>query len=236
MRTLSFITAILFALSAKPLSAQVCNNMAILKNGASYTITSFDSKGNVTSVSKNKILSTEENGQAMEATISNETFNHKGKSMSSGDITVRCMEEAMQIDMRSMIDPYNMKGFENMQIQVEENFLAIPVKLTPGEKLKDGVLKMNISNEGQHIATIDLKVFNREVLGQEKVKTNAGSFDTWKIKYDMEMVTTTILPLKIISSGIDWFGPSAGVIKNETYNRQGKLSGYSVLTEMEGVK
>ncbi|MBA3901630.1 MAG: hypothetical protein H0X62_15745 [Bacteroidetes bacterium] len=227
--TLTLLIALVF--TGFTAFSQVCEQMKHLQNEATYSYKSFDAKGKLTSTSQNSVVRVNNEGDKVEAIVSNETLDHKGKSVSSGEVTIICQNNVIYLDLRSMINPQNMKGMENMEVKIEENQLELPSNLIVGDKLKDGVLKMTISNEGQQIAVIEMKIHNRTVEGQEEITTDAGSFDTWKIKYEMEMVTTTIIPLRIISSGIDWYSLEYGTIKTETYNRKEKLTGYSELSE-----
>jgi hypothetical protein len=211
--------------------AQACEQLGYLQDNASYTYKSFDSKGKLTSTSQNTVKNVKDEGGKIEAVISNEVHDHKGKLISGGEVMIVCHDNIIYLDLRSMMNPQNMKGMENMEVKVEENQLELPSNIKDGDKLKDGILKMAISSEGQQIAVIEMKIQNRIVDGKEQITTDAGRFDAWKIKYDMEMVTTTIIPLRIITSGVDWHSPAYGTIKTESFDRKGRLTGYTELSE-----
>jgi hypothetical protein len=80
---------------------------------------------------------------------------------------------------------------------------------------------------------------NRKVEAFEKVETQAGAFDCYKITY--ELVVSDANPFVIIHSDgmgvggfpqqnapegikcIDWLSPEVGLVKREKYNARGKL-------------
>ena len=71
---------------------------------------------------------------------------------------------------------------------------------------------------------------NRKVEAEEKITTPAGTFDCLKITYDM---VSKIGFVKVQGSSVEWYSPGTGTIRSESYNKRGKLTGYSVLEEIK---
>ncbi|MDQ3191526.1 MAG: hypothetical protein M3Q58_08030 [Bacteroidota bacterium] len=222
----------LFILQDKAYS-QACEQLELLKEGTSYTLKNYNNKEKLTSTSKNNIIKVTNKDGGVEALVKNEIFDNKDKPSGGGEVTMLCKDDVIYIDLRSLLNQQSMAGFENMDMEIENNLLQLPSNLKPGQQLPDGNLKMRITSEGIKIATIELKIYNRNVQASEQITTEAGTFDTHKISYDMEMITTTIIPLKIISSTIEWYSVKYGVVRSESYNRNGKPLGYTVLTEFK---
>jgi hypothetical protein len=63
----------------------------------------------------------------------------------------------------------------------------------------------------------------------EDVTTPAGTFNCVKISYDIE--TKTFMTMR--ASGIEWYAKDVGVVRSESYNGKGKLTGYSVLNDIK---
>jgi hypothetical protein len=221
-------------ISAALANAQdACKNMVLLKEGASYTMKSYNHKDKLASTSKSTVKSAKNTDKGVEIIMNNVITDNKGKEVSNGEVGLRCEGNVMYLDLRSLMNSQSMAGFENMQIEVENNLMEIPVNLEAGSKLKDAHMKMTISNEGMKIATMDMHITNRMVEGKEKTTTEAGEFNTFKIKYDTEVITTTLFPMKMKGSSIDYFAPEIGTIRTESYDKNGKLTGYTVLTELK---
>ncbi|HET6243011.1 MAG: hypothetical protein H0V01_09565 [Bacteroidetes bacterium] len=215
------------------LYSQACTQFELLKAGTSYTIKNYDPKGRLTSTSKNKVLKVEKKTEGMEAVIKNDITTINNEPLGSGIIKMRCEKGVMHYDLRAMLNPQSMAEFEGMQMQMENTTLELPSNLQPGQQLSEGNLKMKINNKGINIATVELKIYNRNVNEFEQITTEAGIFDTYKISYNTEMITTTSIPLKVLTSTVEWYSVKYGIVRSETFNRNGKPIGYSVLVEFK---
>ena len=74
---------------------------------------------------------------------------------------------------------------------------------------------------------LTINITNRKVVGVESVTVPAGTFECFKITYDME----TKLGFKASSSAVQWLNKGAGSVKTESYDKKGKLLGTTVLNE-----
>lgn len=77
--------------------------------------------------------------------------------------------------------------------------------------------------------TITVNIINRKVEGTEEITTPAGTFSCVKISYDV--VVKSIM--KISSKVIDWYAKDVGVVRSENYRSNGKLTGYSIMTDLK---
>lgn len=116
-----------------------------------------------------------------------------------------------------------------MDVTIEADNLTYPSVLKVGEKLDDGQLVMKVKTDGMTIATITLTVHNRKVEAKESITTDAGTFSCYKISYD---ITNKVGFITTNLSVIEWMAHGVGLVKSETYNRRGRLTGYSKLTSL----
>jgi hypothetical protein len=72
-------------------------------------------------------------------------------------------------------------------------------------------------------------VYNRKVEAIEEVTTKAGTFQCYKITYDV----LTDAMMDIQTSGIEWIARDVGAVRTESYSKNGKLTGYTELVKME---
>ncbi|MBE0641630.1 MAG: hypothetical protein IH599_06305 [Bacteroidales bacterium] len=117
-------------------------------------------------------------------------------------------------------------SLEGMEMEVSGDELEIPEKLSVGQTLDDGEIVIKVMNQGMAMMNMAVKVFNRKVEAKEKITTPAGSFDCYKLSYDVE----SKVMLKISSKGEEWIAEGIGVVKTATYSKAGKLTGYSLIT------
>ena len=76
---------------------------------------------------------------------------------------------------------------------------------------------------------MNIKILNRKVEASESVNTLAGTFDCYKITYDMEMKSI----INITTKGAEWIAKGVGVVKTEQYDKKGNLTGYTLLSKFE---
>jgi hypothetical protein len=116
-----------------------------------------------------------------------------------------------------------------MEIKMETEDMSVPANPQPGQQLKDGAVRMKISNSVMTVMNMSVKILNRKAEGYEDVTTPAGTFKCLKISYNVEskMVFT------VRGKGIEWISEKAGMVKSESYNEKGKLQSHTLLTSIK---
>jgi hypothetical protein len=69
-------------------------------------------------------------------------------------------------------------------------------------------------------------MFNRKVEALESITTPAGTFECYKLTYDMEIKSM----IKMTVKATQWVARNVGAVKTESFDKNGKLVGYSLLT------
>ena len=135
----------------------------------------------------------------------------------------------MYIDMRNFISDEQLKAFGEQELAVDSENLEMPSNLSVGQTLKDGSVKVTASGSGIPMA-ITVNITNRKVVGKESVTTPAGTYDCFKITSDIATQTQMGIKMNVNISSIDWVTSKLGIIKSESYNKNGKSMGYTVLS------
>jgi len=71
-----------------------------------------------------------------------------------------------------------------------------------------------------------ISITNRKVEAVENVTTPAGTFECYKISYDI----ATKMMINVKMKGTEWYAKNVGLVKSESYNNDGKLMGSNLLT------
>ncbi len=196
--------------------------------GAVLEYKTYDKKNALTGISRHKVMDVTQSGNSISATVEIETFDKKEKSLGKSDINVKCENGVYYLDMKSFISPATLEGYKDMDVTFESDNLQLPANLNVGDMLKDASLKMTVSNAGMKIITITTTITNRKVEAKEKITTEAGTFDCYKIS---SLVTSkSFMTLKINST--EWYSKEVGLIKSESYTN-GNLSGRTILTSIK---
>ncbi len=116
-----------------------------------------------------------------------------------------------------------------MEVQFTSDKLEIPSNLSVGQQLNNGTATMTVSNKGVKIMNMIVSVQNRKVETQEKITVPAGTFDCFKITYDVE---SKIL-FKVSGKAVEWYVKGIGTIKQESFDSKGNKTGYLVLTNFK---
>lgn len=211
------------------LSAQECTYYLPVKEGSMTEMTSYDGKGKISGKTVQKVVKKEYAGTQQKIKVSSQYFNPKGELQSSSEFEYSCRDGVFYMDMKQLLDPGMMKQYENMQVSVTAGDLGIPGKMAVGDELPQSSLSMSISNNGIVFLNFSIKILNRKVVAKESITTPAGTYECYKISYDIE--TDMGIGMKITSKAIEWTCPNIGSVKNETYDQKGTLLGYSLLTK-----
>jgi hypothetical protein len=213
-----------------PLQAQQdCDAYFPLNEGAVFEMTQYSDKGKEESKTRSTVKDISSAEESLTATVTVEYFDKKGESTYTSEYGVSCREGNFHLDMRSMMNSQNMASMQGMQIDVEADEMAFPLDLSPGTELPDAHLKVSMSSSGLNMAGMQVMVSNRKVLPRESITTPAGTFDCTVITQDVE--TKMIVSIK--ASSKTWYAQGAGVVRSESYNKNGKLMGYQELTSLK---
>ena len=189
----------------------------------------YDKKGGLTGSSIQKITDIKKTASSTEVQIAAESFDAKGKSVGSMQLSARCEGGVYYIDMKNLIGQQSMESYKDMEMTIEGGNLEIPSSMKPGDLLKSGDMKMAFSSGGMTIMNMTINISNRKVEAVENLTTPAGTFECNKISYDV----ATKMMVNVKTRGIEWYAKGVGMVKSETYSTDGKLLGSNLLTALK---
>lgn len=225
MKTKFFLT-LLGAMLSAGLFAQECQLYYPAKENAQLGYNQYDKKGNLSGSSLQKIISLKTTAASTEALISAESFDAKGKSLGIVELTARCESGVYYIDMKNYMGASTTDAYKDMEMSVEGGNLEMPLSLNAGDVLKDGNLKVAFSSGGMTVLNMTVAITSRKVAAKESITTPAGTFECYRITYDI----ATKMMINVKSKGVEWYAKNVGLVKSESYTTDGKLMGSSVLS------
>lgn len=210
-----------------------CSKMIFFTEGASIVLSSFDKDRKPNGTIKNKYSKIKSVSEGTSTTVNSEFYDKKGKLQTSNEFAITCKAEALYFDLKSLIPEQNQKPFEDMEMILEGSNLEYPSNISVGQKLNDAGLLISYKSRSNGspipMMNISVNITNRKVEAKETVTTSAGTFDCYKITEDFETKTL----FKIKGKSINWFSFEVGSVKTESYKENGKLTGYTELTEIK---
>lgn len=140
-----------------------------------------------------------------------------------------CEGGQFYVDMKGYLDNGSMTAYKDMQIEVEADKLAIPADLKAGQTLEGGKVIAKITNNGMKVMEMNVEVKDRKVEAIETIKTEAGSFECYKITQN---ISSKMGFVKVEASSIEWLSKEVGIVKSESYSKKGKIQGYSEISKI----
>jgi len=189
----------------------------------------YDKKGNLSGSSVQKIIAIRKSAGSTEAEIASEHFDAKGKSLGSVTLTAKCENGVFFIDMKNYMSPESMESYEDMEMTIEGGNLEMPWTMKAGDVLKNGDLKMSFASGGMTIMNMSVSITNRKVEAVENITTPAGTFECYKITYDV----ATKMMINVKMKATEWYAKNVGMVKSESYTSDGKLAGSTLLTGLK---
>ena len=204
--------------------SQDCSKYFPMDEGAKFQITNYDKKDKVSGIMDYVVKEVSGNT----ATMFYEMKDEKGKILNSSEYGITCTDEGLKIDFSSLMSPEVMGQYKDMEVEMSGTDLLYPNNLSSGQSLPDANVLMTVKMPPMNMK-MHMDFINRKVEGKESVSTPAGTFDCYVITYDNE----SKMGIKIKHSSKLWLSQGFGMVKQETYNKKGKLVSKSVLTSFE---
>lgn len=204
-------------------SQNTCSSYYPFKQGTKFQITSFNAKGKKDSVMDYEVVNITNN----EATINTKISDAKGKETTTASYKMTCEGDGISIDFKSLMNPELLEQYKDMELDFTGTNIELPNNLSVGQNLKDAQVKMTINMGGMKM-NMNLDMTNRKVNGKESITTEAGTYNCFALSYNTEMK----MGIKQSFEIKEWIAEGVGLVKSETYNKGGKLMGYSELTKI----
>lgn len=210
--------------------AQDCKMYFPDKVGTIREQTNFDKKGKSTGSVNQEIVARDVSGSTTSVTVNSKAFDKDGKELSANQMIIKCNNGVFSIDMKDYIDKSMLEAYKDMEIIINGDNLAFPSGLKVGDKLENASVNIVVKNQGVVLMNWTITISNRIVAAKENITTTAGTFECYKITYDTQTKTRI---MTINTKAADWMSEGVGSVKLETYDKNGKMLNYSLLTKLK---
>lgn len=222
------ILSILVSLSCSlPLLSQSnCSKYYPMVEGATFKYTNYGKKGKVDGTAAYKVSKVSTVGENTSATMAMELNDKKGKEIYKTDYNFTCTGNMVTVDYKSLLPTSMLEQYKDMEMDISGTDLELPNNLSVGQQLSDANVSLKMSMGGINMNT-SVDLINRKVEKKESVTTAAGTFDCFVIYSDNNI--KAVMVKQTFPSRV-WFAEGVGMIKQESYSKNGKLIGSTVLT------
>ncbi|WP_298498225.1 hypothetical protein [uncultured Algibacter sp.] len=221
MKTKILVLICTFLIHFSSFSQSACKAYYPFEKGTKFEITNYNKKGKKEGVVNYEVTTIDNNVATIKTTI----FDDKDKEITTTSYQIMCDGNKISIDFKSLMNPDMFKQYKDMEMDITGTNVELPNNLQVGQSLKDANMNMVIDMGGIKM-NMSIDMLNRKVDKKESVTTPAGTFNCFALSYDNEMKMGMKMTFKIK----EWIAEGVGVVKSESYNKNGKLMGYSELT------
>lgn len=226
MRTL--ILTLTLILTALVINAQAdCKPFIPVTKGSKWELTNYSKKGKKTGRVAYQLVDKVSNGDNITFTINTIAYDKKDKEIFNNTYSATCEKGLFKIDMSYKIDGSMMKAYKDMELTVDASDFEFPTfDEAVGTSLKDGEMNIELGDIGLNMK---ISITDRKIETKEEVTTPAGTFNCMVLSHKIK----TKMMANIKGSAKEWYAENVGLVKSESYNKKGKLTGSSVLTKLE---
>lgn len=223
LRIISFLALSIITISS--CLSQDCSRFYPFSEGVTGELTSYDKKGKVVAVVTYQVKEVSSSGGLETATISSDVKDKKGDQIVDTSYNITCTGNGISMDFNSIMNPELLEQYKDIEVDVTGTNVELPNNLSPGQTLPDADLNMEL-DMGGIVMNISVMMIDREVQNKESITTPAGTFECYVITYTSKMK----MGVGRTGSSKQWIAEDVGLVKQEDYNKKGKLTGSSMLT------
>lgn len=214
-----------------------------LREGQNLEYQLLNSRGKVTGVWRYRVLSissdttTAKKQRAIVTTrvrLKSGHYDLQNQVLAQQDLTYFCRNDTVFTDGVGIINYDGLKSFRDRKLAFEGTPVAWPNQPTAGSNLAAGGVTVQVSSPSVAIAKVKTTLRQRTVRpGKVSVTVPAGNFSCYVVESQRELATQARTDLILKSGGreVDYYDPTAGIVKVEYYDKKGKLVQTRVLAK-----
>jgi len=223
MKNILFIPVLIFTFF-QGFCQSTCSEFYPFTEGTTSQITTYNKKGKVAAITDFTVVSS----TATSASMSSKLSDKRGELISESTYDILCSGNGISIDFKSMISPQITQQFNDMETEVSGTNLALPNNLEINQELPDADVHLEVNMAGIPMK-MDFGMTDRKVIGKESVTTPAGTFECYVIAYAIDLK----MGMRKTGSAKQWIAKGVGMVKQEDYNKKGKVTSSSLLTAFQ---
>lgn len=206
-----------------------CSKYYPMKEGSSMEYTIYNKKGKSDGKTTYSVTDVKSSGSETSATFNIDFSNTKGKKEFETAYDITCTGTGIKIDYMSLMPAQMTEQYEKMDVEMDFSGtdIELPNNLSVGQNLDDANVTMKMSVGGIDM-NISVDIVDRKVEARESITTDAGTFDCYQLS---ELIKSKSMGVNLEMTSKTWLAEGVGMIKNETFRKNGKSEGSTILTK-----
>lgn len=208
---------------------QECVTTELLQEGTKWETTNYNKKDKVEGKTNYEVLSADVSGDTYTWKLKMIMTDKKGDIISEAVSEISCENGVFKMNMKQFMSPATIQSIEEMEVEIDATEIEYPTSYVENTTLPDASIKIKASMSGVTVMNIETFITDRKIEGTETTETEAGNFKCLKMSQTTE-VKSKMINMKTTSK--EWFLPGFGIVRTESYDKKGNLSGYTELTSL----
>ena len=206
-----------------------CSTFYPMEEGTSYQYTMYNKKNKVEGTTDYTVSKVSTSGDETYATMQLRFEDNKGKNVFESDYNITCTGDGVRIDYESLYPSQMQQQYEDMGMEKEITGTddQKPNNHEVGQTLEDSNVNVSMDMGGMKMK-IDVEMTDRKVEAKESVTTSAGTFNCFLIT---EKGKSKVMMANQEMDNKIWLAEGIGMVKQESYGKNGKLLSRMELTE-----
>lgn len=228
MKFLTTLCSLCFILAA--IAQGDCKHYVPSEVGSTWEHTHYSRIDRVIGFTTYEIISKTESVDSSIFQIRASSIDEGANAIYINDFEASCIDSVFEFDMRFLLNGSLTPASNTVEYTVESNKLPIPsMDVDLGTFLDNGSLKLEAYMEESRLYQITVDITDRLILAHETVETSAGSFECLKLSQTVD--TKKIFKNRETSNV--WYSEGVGLVRSESFDKQGTLTGYTLLTVVD---
>lgn len=209
--------------------AQECSAYFPIQEGLRLEYQMLNDKGKIAGSQWQEITSITETAEGLRAEMKMGHKDAKGKEVFTTDYGFLCTRDAVVFDFKSLMSGPMAEQFQDAEVEISGIDLEWPNTLSVGMELPDASIVMKLNMGGMSMSFNTLTTA-RKVEKKETITTPVGTFECFVVYSETQakvMLSTQSVPSRA------WMAEGIGLVKNESYDKKGKLIDQMVLTSIK---
>ncbi len=207
-----------------------CRPFLPTDTGTKWEVTDYSPKGKVLGRTTFELVDKVVDGKNVTFKVATTYYDKKDKESFKHEFEAYCKDGTFEFDMAFKMNGGAMQAYQNMDFEVDATSFEVPdLDAKTGSALPDGSLAVSVGSGGVNMFRMKVDVTDRKLEAREDLTTPAGTFPC----VILSQTVTTKMIMKIQASSKEWYSEGVGMVRSESYNKKGKLTGYSELTKLD---
>ncbi len=224
MKPLKIVFTFIFSISItlSVLAQDNCSSFYPFKDGVTFQITNYGKNDRVAAITDFLVTDATSNF----ATFKSFLRDKDGEVLNEATFTMSCENDGIVVDMESLLNPNLLDNYRDFETEISGTKIVIPNNLHIGQELPDATMTMLVNMSGINLR-MEVSMTDRTVIDRETITTSAGTFDCFVIGY----TNTVNMGMNRTTTAKQWISRGVGMVKQEDYNRRGRVTSSSLLTD-----